>query len=270
MITQAPQEAILVDYHTHSSGGSSTQIFTSHNGRSYDRIEQEFEIWLDDTRPTPSRRLIRCEGRVPDPWLCETAEIAKTSERGEVAFLGYLARKHHIEEFGSFEPTLKEQAKVVVDPASETGLDDYWYYLVARTIPQAARGILWEGGQPSSQEISRRLVSYIGATATRISKELELPADESPYDHFASSFDRIYPHLTDVPVDQTFFEAETVSCLNKLPEGPIQQITHRVNRHREAHIARVIMSDMEYGMQVFSTLGAPHRPFMGGVGSVHY
>lgn len=260
---------VFTRWHTYKYMGSLLMLYIEHQQDpehpQYDIMPRHFEAWLDET--THEKRLIRCEGRVPDGNAFEDEAAAIRSERSEMGLLALWAVRYNIP-ISSFEPSLAHQGNDIIQNSyGSHQREEYWFYLVARQLPQVLRS-LHASSVLDSELATEKVHIYINETITRLSRELEWPQFDFSFDHFSDLFSLYYPDVSLDLLDEAFFSNETVLQIHT-PSSRIQTVSHDVNIHREAHIAQTLMADMEDGKDVFALMGNPHVLKMESIGS-HY
>jgi|GEM_PF-6392207 len=264
--TVADSNRISIHWHAYKDIGSVLMLYVNHTQNpedpQYTILRQQFNDWLMD-----NNKLIRCEGRVPDARYYTDEEAAIRSERSEMGLLALWSANHDIPML-SFEPPLSEQAAALMQlDYGSCQPDEYWFYLIARQIPQALRSLHAKGIQ-SPEEQAQSIRSYIDQTTTRIGKELGWQPADSTFDHFSRLAADYYPDQPLDILDYDFFWNETIGEIHN-PNSRIQEVSHYANLHREAYTAQLLTEDMASGKNVFGMMGNPHATMMGGLGSYY-
>ncbi|MEV6426589.1 hypothetical protein [Nocardia sp. NPDC051463] len=200
--------------------------------------------WVGKTAGGP--RIIVVEGLLREPD--STARAALSSQRGEMAFLAFIAEKFGIE-ITSLEEDVREQVKGLIGP--DRSAEEVFLYYVLRQIPQGLR----------AQNVSRAGIDEHVHGAVKMYDWI-LP-DIDPYAKFQELLTRYYstqgfPRQFNKD-DQVWLVAETVDMVEGgLTISKVQLVAAACHERREMMAAKKIKELMRKDIAVLAAFGIVH------------
>ncbi|WP_328404713.1 phosphotransferase [Nocardia sp. NBC_00403] len=238
----------LLRQHRAVESGNSTFVGTVHrtdpdHPQSY-ALRRLVYGWVGKTTGVP--RIIVVEGLLREPG--PTARAALSSQRGEMAFLGYIARKFGIE-ITSLEEDVREQARVLIAGSSPEAV---FLYYVLRQIPQGIR----------AQNVSQADIDEHVRGAVEMYAWI-LPGIVDLYAKFQELMERYYstqgfPRQFNKD-DQLWLVAETVDMVEGgLTISEVQLVAAACHERREMIAAKKIQDLVDHDIAVLAAFGIVH------------